>query len=212
MTLDSTSVRVLGALMEKEMTTPDAYPLSISALVSASNQRSSRDPVMQLTEEEVRSALSTLETHGLVTQARDGSRVPRFEHRIRTVLNLRRDETAVICLLLLRGAQTPGELRSRAERMHDFEDIASVQATLDRLATRESPLVSALPRAPGSREMRSVCLLGATWPQTQGAPLTATDELAGLTALVHQLEARVEALEQSLLLTTQDAAATVPPF
>ena len=108
MKLDQASLRVLGALMEKEMTTPDLYPLSVNALLAASNQRSSRDPVMDLTEEDVRAALDVLEAHELVTQAREGGRVARFEHRIRTVLTLRRDETAILCLLLLRGAQTPG--------------------------------------------------------------------------------------------------------
>ena len=116
MIYDPASLRVLGALMEKEMTTPDLYPLSINALVAAANQRSSRDPVMNLSADEVRQALHGLEHAGLVTPAREGGRVARYEHRIRTVLNLRRDETAVLCLLLLRGPQTPGELRSRADR------------------------------------------------------------------------------------------------
>src|SRR5580698_6190473 len=115
MQLDGNSLRVLGALMEKEMTTPDAYPLTVNALIAASNQRSSRDPVMDLTEDDVRDALGTLEVESLVVQARDMGRVPKYEHRIRTVLDLRRDETAVMCLLLLRGAQTPGELRSRSD-------------------------------------------------------------------------------------------------
>lgn len=135
MTLNFEALRVLGALMEKEMTTPDAYPLSLNALVAAANQRSSRDPVTDLTEDEVRSALDVLEAHELVNGTR-GSRVPRYEHRIRTVLALRRDETAVLCLLLLRGPQTAGELRGRSDRMFQFDDLAAVQATLDRMAAR----------------------------------------------------------------------------
>ena len=103
MHLDPASLRVLGALMEKEMTTPDAYPLTVNSLIAASNQRSSRDPVMDLTEDEVRTALHRLQDLELIAPARDSGRVPRYEHRIRTVLNLRRDETAVLCLLLLRG-------------------------------------------------------------------------------------------------------------
>ena len=173
MKLDMASVRVLGALMEKEMTTPDLYPLSINALLAAANQRSSRDPVMDLAEPDIRSALDVLEANGLVAQAREGGRVARYEHRIRTVLNLRRDETAILCLLLLRGAQTPGELRSRADRMFAFDDLAAVQAGLDRLGSREEPVVAALARAPGSREIRFTHLLGDTrpcrrqiWPQT----------------------------------------------
>ena len=198
MTLDPASLRVLGALMEKEMTTPDLYPLTLNALVAAANQRSSRDPVMNLTDDEVRSALDTLAAHELITQARDGGRVPRYEHRIRTVLTLRRDETAVLCLLLLRGPQTPGELRSRADRMHTFDDLAAVQSTLDRLAARETPLAAALPRAPGSREIRTMHLLGdaaAPEPQHSAAP---PDELAELREAVRALTERVRVLEEQL--------------
>jgi uncharacterized protein YceH (UPF0502 family) len=190
-------------LMEKEMTTPDAYPLSVNSLMAAANQRSSRDPVMDLSEEEIRAALDTLAAHELVNQARDGSRVPRFEHRIRTVLNLRRDETAAVCLLLLRGAQTPGELRSRSDRIYAFDDLAAVQATLDRLASRETPLVMALPRQPGSREIRSIHLLGDTQaPVRVDQPDEIAREasvLAGLTASVRALEQRVRALEERLV-------------
>ena len=206
MKLDAASVRVLGALMEKEMTTPDLYPLSVNALLAASNQRSSREPVMDLTEDEVRTALDVLEANGLVAQAREGGRVARFEHRIRTVLNLRRDETAIVCLLLLRGPQTPGELRSRAERMFAFDDLAAVQAALDRLAAagnnREQAVVTALARAPGSREIRYVHLLGdaaAPAPPAEKRVTAAEEEsteLAELRALVETLELRVRALEQ----------------
>jgi uncharacterized protein YceH (UPF0502 family) len=160
MHLDPNCQRVLGALMEKEMTTPDLYPLTVNSLIAASNQRSSREPVMDLGEDEVRDALNTLEDLELVAPARDGGRAQRFEHRIRTVLQLRRDETAVLCLLLLRGPQTPGELRSRSDRMHSFDDLAQLQSTLDRLAARETPLVAILPKAPGSREARWMHLLG----------------------------------------------------
>ena len=199
--LDPASLRVLGSLMEKEMTTPDAYPLSVNALISAANQRSSRDPVMELTEDQVRDALLTLQDHELVNQARDGGRVPRYEHRIRTVLSLRRDETAILCLLLLRGPQTPGELRSRSDRMHSFDDLASVQAGLDRLASRESPLVVALPRAPGSREVRFTHLLGDPLPSEQVSLQTAASnpsELSDLRLAIETLEQRVRVLEQKL--------------
>src|SRR5271165_158314 len=137
MTLDSIQVRVLGALMEKEIATPETYPLSLNALLSACNQRSSRDPVLELTEEEVRQAVHWLEEVDLVRPMRD-SRVPKYEHLARTVLNLRRDETAVLCLLLLRGPQTPGELRSRADRLYSFDDLEAVQSTLERMASRVS--------------------------------------------------------------------------
>jgi uncharacterized protein len=197
MQLDPHSLRVLGALMEKEMTTPDAYPLTVNSLIAASNQRSSRDPVMELSEDEVRDALGTLEENELVTQARDTGRVPKYEHRIRTVLNLRRDETAVICLLLLRGPQTPGELRSRSDRMHTFDELASVQSTLDRLASRESPLVAILPKAPGSREARWMHLLGDASAPAQQASSKEIDRDA-LEERVRLLEERVSQLEARL--------------
>lgn len=167
--LDPTQLRVLGSLIEKEITTPENYPLSLNALLNACNQRSSRDPVLDLTEEEIRQALHSLEDLALVTPVHD-ARVPKYEHRIRTVLNLRRDETAVLCLLMLRGPQTPGELRSRADRLYSFDDLAAVQSTLERLAARTTsdeagnqttgPLTTVLPRQPGSREARYAHLLG----------------------------------------------------
>jgi len=204
MVLPFPALRVLGSLMEKEMVTPDAYPLSLNALVAAANQRSSREPVTDLTEDEVREALDTLTAHELVAPARDGGRVVKFEHRIRTVLTLRRDETAVLCLLLLRGAQTPGELRGRADRMFQFDDLAQAQSTLERMAAREQPLVAVLPRAPGSRESRWIHLLGdpesrplaSAQPFAQAAP--AEMDIAVLREIVAQLEVRIAALERRL--------------
>src|SRR5258707_13117266 len=170
MQLSPHQLRVLGSLIEKEITTPENYPLSLNALLGACNQRSSRDPVLDLTEEEVRQALHSLGDLALVASVRD-ARVPKYEHRARTVLNLRRDETAVLCLLMLRGPQTPGELRSRADRLYTFDDLAAIQSTLERLATRTTtdeasnqaggPLTVILPRQPGSREARYAHLLGA---------------------------------------------------
>ena len=194
--LDAVAVRVLGALMEKEMTTPESYPLSLNGLVAASNQKTSREPVMELGIDQVMSGLDTLEAHALVSSTRD-ARVPKYEHRIRTVLNLRRDETAVLCLLLLRGPQTVGELRGRSDRMHGFDDIAATQATLDRLAGRETPLVA---RVAGVREARWVHLLGdGEVPAGMAAPAAGgAGELAGLRERVAGLEARVEVLEARL--------------
>jgi hypothetical protein len=172
MTLDGKQIRVLGALMEKEIVTPENYPLSLNALIAACNQRSSRDPVMELTEDEVRQALHTLEDMGLTAVERS-SRVAKYEHRARTVLNLRRDETALLCLLFLRGPQTPGELRARADRMYSFDGLEAVESTLARLTARvgagdgaaagaisTGPLAVVLPRQPGSREARYMHLLG----------------------------------------------------
>jgi uncharacterized protein len=218
MVLDPIQTRVLGSLVEKEITTPENYPLSLNALVNACNQKSSRDPVLELTEEEVRQALHTLEDDQLVSGVHD-SRVPKYEHRIRTVLNLRRDETAVLCLLMLRGPQTPGELRGRSDRLYAFDDIAAVQATLDRLASRETaaeatpgatgPLTVLLPRQPGSRESRYAHLLSGTpdlSPLTTSVARESGDasriaqleqEVASLASALAALQARVEHLETS---------------
>jgi len=205
LSLDPASQRVLGALMEKEMSTPEAYPLSLNALLAACNQRSSRDPVLDLSEEQVRAALYTLEVACLVVPARGEGRVARFEHRIRTVLNLRRDETAVLCLLLLRGPQTPGELRSRAERLFAFDDLAQVQATLDRLGSRPLPVVAPIERAPGSREVRFRHCLGehrvGIHPDMP-LPVAATrqtsvpgPEIRFLQEAIERLEQRIQILE-----------------
>jgi uncharacterized protein len=159
--LNAVEARVLGSLMEKEVTTPENYPLSLNALVNACNQKSSREPVMELREADVRTALFDMEQRGLVRTLSD-ARVPKFENRVRDGLNLRRDEFAVVCLLLLRGPQTTAELRARAERMYEFEDNAAVTATLERLAGRAEPLqplTVLLERQPGAREARWMHLL-----------------------------------------------------
>jgi uncharacterized protein YceH (UPF0502 family) len=158
--LNEIEARVLGSLIEKEITTPDYYPLSLNALVNACNQKSNREPVMSVGEREVREALHGLELQGLAGQGGGfESRVAKFEHRLQEVLNLTRGENAVLCELLVRGPQTPGELRGRTERMYSFAELSDVQSTLDRMANRESPLVTVLPRQPGRKEARYMHLL-----------------------------------------------------
>jgi uncharacterized protein YceH (UPF0502 family) len=152
--LSEIEVRVLGALVEKESTTPEYYPLSLNALVNACNQKSNRDPVMTLDEEAVRRALRSLSDQALVRSAGGDSRVPKFEHRLNELYNFHRHEIAVLCVLLLRGPQTPGELRTRAERMYAFEDLEAVHSALHHLMRREPPLVKILPRQPGTKESR----------------------------------------------------------
>jgi hypothetical protein len=212
MILNQIQARVLGTLIEKEIVTPENYPLSLNALIAGCNQRSSRDPVMELNEEEVRQALHVLEQHGLTSVVRD-SRVAKFEHQARTVLNLRRDETAIVCLLLLRGPQTPGELRARADRMYAFDDTAAVESTLARLMSTSPddgeqarglrPIVTALPRQPGSREVRYAHLLSGPVSEaarptrmTGASPdtLQSTDEDALLAQRMKELESDMEAL------------------
>ena len=158
--LSEVETRVLGSLVEKELTTPDYYPLSLNALVNACNQKSNRDPVMNLNENAVSQALRSLDKEGLAGRA-DGmdNRVTKFEHRLQEAFNFDRREIAILCELLLRGPQTPGELRSRAERMHPFDDLGQVQSTLQRLAQREPPVVKMLRRQPGTKETRYAHLL-----------------------------------------------------
>lgn len=158
-TLTDVEARVLGALIEKEITTPEYYPLSLNALLNACNQKSNRDPLMHLDEAAARTALRGLGEQFLARSAGGDSRVAKYEHRLGETFNFDRKETAVLCELLLRGPQTPGELRSRAERMHPFEDLSEVQTTLQRLVRREPPLVKLLARQPGMKEARYAQLM-----------------------------------------------------
>jgi uncharacterized protein YceH (UPF0502 family) len=152
--------RVLGALIEKDITTPDYYPLSLNALVNACNQKSNRDPVMSLDENAVRDALYSLNEKGLAGAVSSAdSRVSKYEHRLQEKFNLARGETAILCVLLLRGPQTPGELRGRTERMFSFNDLSDVQAALQGLMQREGALAKALARQPGTKEARYAHLL-----------------------------------------------------
>ncbi len=158
--LNEVESRVLGSLIEKELTTPDYYPLSLNALVNACNQKSNRDPYMNLDEDAVREALRGLNQKELAGPADNmESRVKKYEHRLQEAFNFTRHEIAILCELLLRGPQTPGELRSRADRMHRFDDLGIVQSTLQRLMKREPPLVKLLPRQPGTKEARYAHLL-----------------------------------------------------
>jgi len=158
--LSEVECRLLGSLVEKEVTTPEYYPLSLNALVNACNQKSNRDPVMNLDEAAVRDALDSLETQSLVRSVSPAdSRVTKYEHRLQEAFNFYRHETAILCLLLLRGPQTLGELRTRSDRMHSFDDLSAVQSSLQHLMKREPPLVQALPRQPGTKETRYAHLL-----------------------------------------------------
>jgi len=191
--LNVVEARVLGALIEKEINTPEYYPLSLNAAVNACNQKSSREPVMELSEADVRTALFELDQLGLVRTIAE-SRATKFEHRVRDVLNLRRDEVAVMCLLLLRGAQTSAELRARTERMYAFDDNAAVLSVLDRLAGREEPLTQLMARQAGAREARWVHLLSGAVDagMVGGAETHVSEARHGAPDLV----GRVEALEE----------------
>jgi uncharacterized protein len=208
--LDQTETRVLGSLVEKELTTPEYYPLSLNALVNACNQKSNRDPVMNLGEEAVREALRTLEKKGLAGPADNMvSRVSKYEHRLQEAYNFTRHETAVLAELLLRGPQTPGELRSRADRMHKFDDLGVVQSTLRRLMEREPPLAKVLPRQPGTKEARYAHLMSGDveLPQPDSVAEVVATSSASSGDRIAQLEAQVETLQSDIADLKQQFAA-----
>jgi uncharacterized protein YceH (UPF0502 family) len=194
--LDFDEVRVLGALLEKEVTTPEYYPLSLNALLNACNQKSNRDPVVHFDEETVERVLYTLRDKGLLLNITGaGSRVPKYGHRLSEKLNLGRRELAILCELMLRGPQTLGELRTRAERMHHFDDISEVETVLDRM----SELVTKLPRRPGEKEARYAHLLSGAPDVSTPAPEQAVDSTAPpRTDRIAALEAEVAHLRQEL--------------
>jgi uncharacterized protein YceH (UPF0502 family) len=194
--LSPVEARVLGSLVEKEITTPEYYPLSLNALANACNQKNNREPVMNLDEDQIRQALHGLEDDGLAGPARGmDSRVTKYEHRMQEVFNFTRGEIAVLCVLLLRGPQTPGELRGRTERMHRFEELSDVLSTLQRLTSREPSLAKVLPRQPGTKEARYAHLLSGD--VTEAVPNAVVTEGTGGRG-VAQLEAEVAALREEV--------------
>jgi uncharacterized protein len=206
MILTEIETRVLGSLIEKDITTPDYYPLSLNALVNACNQKNNRDPVMTLDESAVREALSTLQEKRFAGPASGAdSRVTKFEHRLQEVFNFDRREIAIVCVLLLRGPQTPGELRSRTDRMYHFEALEDVVSTLDRLAQREPPLARILPRQPGTKESRYMHLFSGEPPSIEGAEPPSMDGVASVaralppaTAVSESTSARLATLEEEV--------------
>jgi uncharacterized protein len=209
MILTDIETRALGSLIEKDITTPDYYPLSLNALVNACNQKNNRDPVMTLDEDSVSDALATLQEKrlaGLATGA--DSRVTKYEHRLQEVFNFDRREIAILCVLLLRGPQTPGELRGRTERMYRFEALDDVISTLDRLSQRQPPLAAILPRQPGTKESRYMQLLSGdappaelartSQPASDPARFSATDRLAHLENEVLELRRELAEMQQQL--------------
>ena len=197
--LATVEARALGALVEKEITTPDYYPLSLNALVNACNQRSNREPVMNLFEDEVRVALNALQDKGLAGHARSADgRVPKYEHWLGEAFNFSRAEIALLCVLLLRGPQTPGELRGRTERLHRFDEISDVLGGLQKLMEREPSLVAVLPRQPGTKESRYAHLLsGPVESITVAAPDDSAKSSAG-NERIERLETEVSDLRRQV--------------
>jgi uncharacterized protein YceH (UPF0502 family) len=200
-TLDSEEVRVLGSLLEKEITTPEYYPLSLNALLNACNQKSNRDPVMHLDEDTLERAIYTLRDKGLLVSITGaGSRVPKYGHRISEKFNLGRRELAILCELMVRGPQTLGELRTRAERMHHFDEVSEVESVIDRMAE----LITKLPRRHGEKEARYAHLLSgeppiSAVPSPSAAipPISLTaDRITALESEVAELRHELEELKQ----------------
>ncbi|HVX51288.1 MAG TPA: YceH family protein [Chitinophagaceae bacterium] len=190
--LDSVELRILGSLIEKSRTTPDYYPMTINALTAACNQKTSRNPVVQYDEETVNAGLNRLKRKGLVATATGGtSRTVKYKHNLALVYPLTTAEVTVICLLLLRGPQTPGELNTNAGRMYEYDSLEEIQELLDKLSAGETPFVVQLPRRPGQKEARYAHLLG-------GTPVI-TEEDANDDAAIYynnSLEARLTTLEK----------------
>lgn len=202
--LTAQEARVIGCLLEKQVTTPEQYPLSLNAVVTACNQKTNREPVMSLDDNTVQDLLDELvKRHFLRTVSGFGNRVTKYEQRFcnSEFGNLRFSpaELALVTTLLLRGAQTPGELRMRAARMHEFTDMAEVESTLETLASREDgPFVARLEREPGKRESRFMHLFSGDVEGDASAPSQAEPSSDGLTARVEALENDVAELKQRL--------------
>ena len=201
--LSDVEIRVLGALLEKARTTPDSYPLTLNALMNACNQTSNREPVMSLSDIEVSAAVDALRKRSLIRAiVRSGGAVTKYMHLMDETLGLVNRQLALLCVLMLRGPQTTGELRTRTQRLHDFADVADVESALAGLASREpEPLVVMLPRRPGQREERWAHTLageaaaraaGEAGPAEERAPVAAADDR------VARLEAELAALRQEL--------------
>jgi uncharacterized protein YceH (UPF0502 family) len=192
--LTAEEIRVLGSLMEKSKTTPDYYPMTINSLTTACNQKTSRKPVVQYDDDTVAQALNTLKKRGLISTATGGSiRSIKYKHNFAIVFPVLPSEVAIICLLMLRGPQTPGELNTNSGRLHEFESLEEVQEVLERLSSEEMPFLVQLPRRPGQKEVRYAHLLA-------GEPEITDDEDEEETPLRNSsgLEARVVKLETEL--------------
>jgi hypothetical protein len=201
--LDPVEVRVLGSLLEKEQTNPETSPLTVNALIAACNQKTNREPVMELTEDQVVTALDRLRQDVLVWRT-EGARTERWQQSVVRRWGLDRAGKALMTLLLLRGPQTPGELRTRSERLHPFASLEEVEEALRRMATIDEPLVAELPRRPGQKEIRWTHLVGDLAPQPEPEereeflPPDTTTPRAALAARVEKLEEMVARLSEDL--------------
>jgi uncharacterized protein len=198
--LTAPQARVLGCLIEKQLTTPDAYPLTLKALTTACNQSSSRDPVVQYEPQLVETTTLALKAKGLarVVHPGSGERATKYRHVADEALGLSSDERAVICVMLLRGAQTLAELKTRTERLHPFGSLGDVEASLERLAAEDRGLVARVERSPGQKEGRWIQLLEANAAERAVARSSTTVTPSARVGRVEELEARVDTLERRL--------------
>jgi uncharacterized protein YceH (UPF0502 family) len=199
-TLDPVEVRVLGALMEKQLSTPEYYPLTLNALAAATNQKSNREPVMELSESELTRALDRLQDERLVWKVM-GGRAIRFDHNLDKVWHLNQKEKALLTLLFLRGPQTAGELRGRSDRLQQFDSVPEVEETLRDMAAHSEPLVRQLPRRPGQKEERWAHTVGGAIVEDTPAPATesaAAETREPLSQRVQRLEEQMAALAAEL--------------
>lgn len=198
-TLDPVELRVLGSLMEKQLSTPEYYPLTLNALVAACNQKSNREPVMELGEEEIQRALDRLQDEKMVWRVM-GGRAVRFDHNLDTVWHLNRREKALLTLLFLRGPQTAGELRGRSDRLHTFETVGEAEETLRDMSAHSEPLVRQLPRRPGQKEERWAHTVGGAIVESAAPAESAPESRASS----EPLSARVQRLEEQVALLTSE--------
>jgi len=193
--LNQVEIRVLGSLIEKEITTPEYYPLTLNALINACNQLSNREPVVSFDEKTVVRALESLREKKLAWMVTGVGRVPKYEHRFTEALQLAEQEAAVLCILMLRGPQTVGEIRGRTGRLYDFKELEEVELTLQALMAAQAPLVTRLPRQPGTKESRYAHLLAG---EVQVEEREVIPRLEQATIEVRQENERFERLENEL--------------
>ncbi|MDO9419646.1 MAG: YceH family protein [Herminiimonas sp.] len=205
--LDAAEIRVLAVLAEKEALTPDSYPMSLNALTNGCNQLTSRDPVMSMSEGDVQAILQRLMEEKFVTEVHQaGARVSKYQHRLRVKWSLEQDKLAVLTILMLRGIQTAGEIRTRSGRLHDFSAIADVEIGLQFLMDKYPPLVARLPRTPGTKEARYAALLsGEFFPETNEAAVSSASGAADVSRQdrITQLEEEVSSLRQEVAGLTE---------
>lgn len=199
--LNPVEVRVIGSLIEKQITTPEYYPLTLNALVNACNQTTNRDPVVSYDEKTVARALESLRERSLIWMV-TGSRVPKYEHRFTEQLKLAEQEISVMCVLMLRGPQTAGEIRGRTGRLYEFASLEEVEIVIESLMTAEPPFVMKLPRQPGTKESRYAHLLSGEvhveQQEVQPRPEPVMQEVRAENEKIARLESEVETLRQEL--------------